>query len=349
MIKLRHKVCDNTSSLNELQVLYSNLQLEIDESISGAVSGILSDDYVTPDQFSGHTGDYNNPHQVTTSQIGAATTSEVTAISGTVDFVLDVFTGHSGETGIHYEQSEISISTGQIYDFESYAESVQSSANQRSEDSNTAISGVSTTLTSHISDYNNPHQVTPAQIGAATTGDLDIFSLAFNSHTANSGIHYTQSQISISTGQIFDFGEYTDYSDFSAHSGNTGIHYEMGDIFIGVDQLEASSSSGYVVTTDGTTVSWEPLPETTTSSYSILLASVPDTGLATTVVLQSDGVPLDESEPGIPIESACSTSGAIISWLCDNGPAGFWTLTLKKKAYGSSVYSGVATISVTVS
>lgn len=52
-----NKICETVSSLNELQVLYSNLALDIDSVVSGSISGITSG-YVTESELSGFLSGY---------------------------------------------------------------------------------------------------------------------------------------------------------------------------------------------------------------------------------------------------------------------------------------------------
>jgi hypothetical protein len=71
--------------------------------------------------------------------------------------------------------------------------------------------------------------------------------------------------------------------------------------------------------------------------------ATPDIGI-TELPVQHDGMELSESAPGIAVDRACITTGAVISWRADSAPAGKWTLTLKKKGFGDRAYTTAATI-----
>lgn len=81
---------------------------------------------------------------------------------------------------------------------------------------------------------------------------------------------------------------------------------------------------------------------------SVLLDHVTNTGSTTSVTLQHGGQALGEQAVGIPIDRACKTGSAVVTWRADTAPAGTWTLTIKKKAAGSRTYQTAATMSVTV-
>lgn len=81
---------------------------------------------------------------------------------------------------------------------------------------------------------------------------------------------------------------------------------------------------------------------------SVRLEHVTNTGSVTSVTLQHGGQALGTDKVGIPIDRACTTNSAVVTWKADTAPAGTCTLTLKKKASGSRDYTTAATMSVTV-
>lgn len=130
----------------------------------------------------GHTSNTSNPHSTTAAQVGAPTTAE--------------FTGHTGATGVHFTQGQISIPSTQISNF---TEAVQDVVGVNTftigvsglhiiynDASNTLTFGLTgslhTGLTGHLGNRNNPHAVTAAQVGAPTTAQ-------FTGHTGSAISH----------------------------------------------------------------------------------------------------------------------------------------------------------------
>lgn len=156
--------------------------------------------------FNAHTGDLANPHQVTTTQIGAVPAS--------------TFLSHTGDGSIHFTQGQISITSSQVSDFSGAVTSITSSLSgvsnvtfaahtgdssihfTKSSISHTGIQDIGTythaQIDTHINNTSNPHSVTAAQVGAPTL-------VQFTGHTGTTGIHFTQSQISIPSSQISNF------------------------------------------------------------------------------------------------------------------------------------------------
>jgi len=81
---------------------------------------------------------------------------------------------------------------------------------------------------------------------------------------------------------------------------------------------------------------------------SVLLTHVTNTGSVTSVSLQQGGQALGENEVGVPVDRACTSNNAVVTWRAGTAPAGTWTLTLKKKAAGSRSYTTAATMTVNV-
>lgn len=93
-----------------------------------------------------HATDTSNPHVTTAAQVGAPTTAQ--------------FTGHTGDTTIHFTQAQIQITTGQITNFTSIVSGMIV-------DIATTGSYVSSSdFTSHTGNHSNPHSVTASQAGA---------------------------------------------------------------------------------------------------------------------------------------------------------------------------------------
>lgn len=148
-----------------------------------------------------HINNTSNPHSTTASQVGAPTVAQ--------------FTGHTGLSNIHFTQSQISIPTSQISDFESTVDNIIA----------TDVSPLISSLTS-----------TDTTITNILTG-----------HTGRSDIHFTQSQISIPSSQISNFNSQVtsivsgyvtglpgstgvSNSVFTGHTGNSSIHFTVGSI-----------------------------------------------------------------------------------------------------------------------
>lgn len=162
-----------------------------------------------------HTGNTSNPHGTTAAQVGAPTTSQ--------------FTGHTGESNIHFTQSDIDIPSSQISDFDAAVGSI---------------------ITTEVSPF----------ISALISTDNNITNI-LTGHTGVTGIHYSQDQISITTSQISDFSSTIDIiiddaiadaitgiggtpiEDFTGHTGNTSIHYPQSSIAIPSSQITDFNSS----------------------------------------------------------------------------------------------------------
>ena len=103
------------------------------------------------EDFDTHIQDLSNPHQVTPTQIGAATTEALAT--------------HTGDT-----DNPHSVTAAQV----GAAPASHATDKANPHEVTAAQVGAATTgaLASHIADETNPHQVTPTQIGAATTEAL---------------------------------------------------------------------------------------------------------------------------------------------------------------------------------
>jgi len=149
---------------------------------------------------------------------------------------LTAINAHLADNDIHFEQSAISITESQISDLGDY------------EPANSNIQ-------THISSTNNPHTVTKTQVGLPNVENYGIASKAeaeagtandkymtplrtkeailelspsvdftvVDNHIADTTIHFTQAQISITENQISDFGTYE-----PAFTKNTGFNKNFG-------------------------------------------------------------------------------------------------------------------------
>jgi len=240
-------------------------------------------------QIDTHIASTSNPHSVTTTQIGAATLGQFTDLSGD-------YTGHTGETGIHYSMNDITVSVDQVnsqsatngyvmtadgaggaswtevaggggdvtqaeYDYLSGEHSGLNTAFTghtgdttihftTGDISHTKINDIGTythtQIDSHIDNTSNPHGVTPAQIGALSDADLVGLSGDFTGHTGDTSIHFDT--LDGLSDVIID--NMSDNQVLFASKGNwynTGV----GD-FIGLTDLEdvtlSSPSEGEVLT-----------------------------------------------------------------------------------------------------
>lgn len=144
----------------------------------GLLTGLEDNDhpqYTLVTSFTGHSGNFTNPHNVTATQVGAPTIAQ--------------FTGHTGDSSIHFTVS--SIDHGLI-----------SGLSDNDHPQYTLV----TTFTGHTGNYSNPHQVTANQVGAPTTAQ-------FTGHTGNSAIHFTQSEINHDSIQNIGFYPHTEIDD----------------------------------------------------------------------------------------------------------------------------------------
>lgn len=179
----------------------------------------LDSAYIVTGDINIHIASTSNPHGTTAGQVGAPTTSQ--------------FTGHTGITGIHFTQSQISIPSSQIYDFSGSVAAITSSLSGVSNTVFTGHTGTTnihfteasinhaniqnigtnthTQIDTHIANTSNPHSTTAAQVGAPTTSD-------FTGHTGLTTIHFTVG--SISHAAIQNIGTNT-HAQIDTHIANT--------------------------------------------------------------------------------------------------------------------------------
>lgn len=94
------------------------------------------------------------------------------------------FADHTGDTSTHFTEASINHNNIQNIGSNTHAQ-----------------------IDTHLASTSNPHSVTAAQVGAASTGNYSYLSGAYTTHAADSTIHYTQGSISITSSQVSDFTE----------------------------------------------------------------------------------------------------------------------------------------------
>lgn len=146
----------------------------------------LDNAYVVTGDINTHLASTSNPHGTTAGQVGAPTIAQ--------------FSGHTGQSAIHFTQAEISIPSTQISNFTEAVQDVVGTFSAGGSGVQVTYSDVGNTLSfslsgnlytdilSHLSSTSNPHSTTAAQVGSPTIGE-------FTGHTGTTGIHFTQSQI----------------------------------------------------------------------------------------------------------------------------------------------------------
>ena len=181
----------------------------------------------------------SNPHQVTATQVGAPTVAQ--------------FTGHTGYTGVHFTQSEIAISGGQITDLVEYIQDtvgtgtflffgsglsgVYNDATNR-----LTISGNYATSTRHgVSMYGSAFSVTNGAVAVAfngitydnlpgTTGPIFL-------GNSDSGIEGPPAEISMSVAADRLMPHLASRVTFTGHTGNLALHYTQAEIVLSTGQI----------------------------------------------------------------------------------------------------------------
>lgn len=241
----------------------------------GTLSGLLDDDHTQYILVNGS--------RAFTSPVGGVTPtgSNQLATKGYVDSAiggpyvsLSSFTGHTGDTSIHFTQSQININSSQISDLASYVYSglrvlsgyftghtgdstihftqsqISITSSQVSDLGSAIYTGVkilSGIVTGHTGNLSNPHAVTASQVGAPSLA-------TFQSHTGDSTIHFTQGEIAISSSQVSDLASaiYTGVRLLSGivtgHTGDSTIHFTQSQISISSSQISDLSSAIYTGT-----------------------------------------------------------------------------------------------------
>jgi len=138
-----------------------------------------------------HISKIDNPHQVTTTQIGAYTTSEVDGI----------MTNHLAANNPHHiTLSELNgYTTTQVNDIMSNHLAANNPHIITPEMLNVYTKDV---LDTHKSNHNNPHQVTTTEIGAYTTSEVD--GIMTNHLDSNNPHHITAEMLDVYTKNVLD-------------------------------------------------------------------------------------------------------------------------------------------------
>ena len=187
-------------------------------------------------QIDTHIASTSNPHSVTAEQVGSPTVGEFTSLSGS-------YTGHTGETGVHFTQAEIVITASQL-DAESstdgYVLTSDGAGNAGWEELPAGGGGVTSgEFTGHTGDTSIHYTMASISITESQVSDLGTYAQesVFTGHTGDATIHYTQAEISITTGQISDFGNYASYGPFTGHTGDTSNPHSVTAAQVGAPTI----------------------------------------------------------------------------------------------------------------
>lgn len=141
------------------------------------------------DDFTGHTGNSSIHFTQAAISITESQISDLGNYLTNVDGLSGDFTGHTGDSSIHFTQAEISITESQISDLGSY-------------------------LTSETNDLTSA-------VTWANVPDANITESSVTQHEA---------ALTITESQISDLGSYATISAFTGHTGDTSIHFTEASI-----------------------------------------------------------------------------------------------------------------------
>lgn len=231
--------------------------------------------------FTGHSGETGihytqNEISISVSQVNDFDPADYATFTG--------LSGHTGETGIHFLESDIShfnisdIGSNTHSDIDTHIDS-SPSIHFTEESISIDVSQVSnaTSLTlfaGHTGDTDNPHNVTTAQIGAATQSEVDTNTSNISDNTtaiaANSGdlsshegdptIHFTISSQSASNLQDVSYvGENMSSGDALVWGALGGTQFEVQPFSVTglMDTNLSSVSNDQVLTYNSTNGKWE--------------------------------------------------------------------------------------------
>ena len=111
-------------------------------------------------------------------QVQGQPTMEIIKVVGVAGNVLTVERGQEGTSALTFNVGDsvtLRLTAGALNDFS---------------DSGELISGLQNSLDAHVADLSNPHQVTPAQIGADLAGSAAAVQTDLDGHKADTTIHY---------------------------------------------------------------------------------------------------------------------------------------------------------------
>lgn len=172
--------------------------------------------------FSSHTGNTNIHFTQAQISIPSSQISDISsyALVTSLNNLSGLFTGHSGNSSLHYAQSSISITASQISDFSEAADDRISSL---------LVGGTGINIS-----YNDSSNILVISYTGATgsVGGGDVTTLQFTGHTGDGNIHFTQSAISITGGQVSDLDSIIDYRlslSTTLISGHSGINVAYND------------------------------------------------------------------------------------------------------------------------
>ncbi len=272
-----------------------------------------------------HIANTSNPHSVTAAQVGAPTISQ--------------FTGHTGNTSIHFLQSDILIDSSQVSDFTGAA----------------SVAVLNRIFGASGITYNTDGST------SITLGLSGWLYTGITGHIGNTDIHFTQSQILISASQVSDFTEasqdaigpyisgqsginytYDDagnkflvslsgwlYTGITGHIGNSDIHFTVGSINHGsLANLTADDHTGYILANGSRNFTDEVLCEVAATDPAGLVRKnemdTADNGLLATIVLHATDSSIHFTQASISIpstqisdftEASQDSVGSIISGL----------------------------------
>lgn len=179
------------------------------------------------------------------------------------------------------------------------------------------VSGNVVSNTSNISTNAFNLAVVSGLVDTNTT-DLGYVSGLVNTNTAN--ISTNQGNISTNASNLAFVSGLTNTNasninslstDFDGHTGLTSIHYTQGDITdLEVNQLNPGTDEGYVLTSNGSTASWQPPPAVSGVSSGLFASHTGDTNIH---FLQGDINHLNITNIGVNSHAAIDTHIADIT------------------------------------
>ncbi|TKF64254.1 hypothetical protein FCV55_20985, partial [Vibrio sp. F13] len=248
---LQQQITSNASEITQILedlVYVTNKLVELDSGVASNATTITllservaqneSDIAALFEDFGTHIADYENPHQVTAAQVGAATTGALAAHVGDTDNPHEVtpvqigaatsaaLSAHTGDTDNPHEVTAAQVGAApasHVSDTDNphsvtaeqvgavSEEALQEHLDDVENPHAVTAAQAGAAPASHVTDETNPHAVTAAQVGAATTG-------ALAAHTGD-----TENPHSVTAGQI---GAATSAA-LTAHTGDNENPHEV--------------------------------------------------------------------------------------------------------------------------
>ncbi|CAH6850272.1 conserved hypothetical protein [Vibrio chagasii] len=209
---LQQQITSNASEITQILedlVYVTNKLVELDSGVASNATAITllservaqneSDIAALFEDFGTHIADYENPHQVTAAQVGAATTGALAAHVGDTDNPHEVtpvqigaatsaaLSAHTGDTDNPHEVTAAQVGAApasHVSDTDNphsvtaeqvgavSEEALQEHLDDVENPHAVTAAQAGAAPASHVTDETNPHAVTAAQVGAATTGAL---------------------------------------------------------------------------------------------------------------------------------------------------------------------------------